>query len=125
MKLVSDVAEAKDAGDFARIMTEHVSDMYAHILNTAVGYSQRVQDILRGGSKDEPVRPQLSMNTPSKAPANTPSKAPAASDRTSTCKGESLDICEPGLSRLKVEPYRIPGRQHLEARNDCGVQAGA
>jgi hypothetical protein len=52
MKLVSDVAEAKDAGDFARILAEHVSHMYEHISNTAVGYSQRVQDILRGGSKD-------------------------------------------------------------------------
>ena len=53
-KLVSDVAEAKDAGDFARILVEHVSNMYAHISNTAVRYSQRVEDILRGDSKDNP-----------------------------------------------------------------------
>ena len=54
MKLVSDVAEAKDAGDFARILVEHVSNLYEHISNTVVRYSQRVQDILRGGSKDNP-----------------------------------------------------------------------
>lgn len=49
MKLVSDVAEVKDAGDFARIVAEHVSNMYEHVSNTAVGYSQRVEEILRGG----------------------------------------------------------------------------
>ena len=54
VKLVNDVAEAKDAGDFARILAEHVSNMYEQISNTAVGYSQRVQDILRGGSKNIP-----------------------------------------------------------------------
>src|SRR5512147_2233859 len=50
IKLVSDVAEAKEAGDFARILVEHVSNMYEHISNTVVSYSQRFQDILRGGS---------------------------------------------------------------------------
>lgn len=54
MKLVSDVAEVKDAGDFARIVAEHVSNMYEHVSNTAVGYSQRVEEILRGGSKNNP-----------------------------------------------------------------------
>ena len=56
MKLVSDVAEAKEAGEFSRVLVEHVSIMYAQILNTAVSYSQRVQDILRVGSKDTPER---------------------------------------------------------------------
>ena len=55
MKLVSDVAEAKDAGDFAKILAKHVSNMYEHISNTAVGYFQRVEDILRGGSKGAPT----------------------------------------------------------------------
>ncbi len=56
MKLVSDVAEAKEAGDFARILVDHVSTVYENISNTVVRYSERVQDILRGGSKDTPVR---------------------------------------------------------------------
>jgi hypothetical protein len=71
MKLVTDVAEAKDVGNFARILAEHVSNMYEHISNTAVGYSQRLQDILRGGSKDTPksaptVHEYAKQNTGSK-----------------------------------------------------------
>jgi Phasin protein len=62
MKLVSDVTEAKDAGDFARILAEHVSNMYEHISNTAVGYSQRVQEILGGGSKDNPKSAPITVH---------------------------------------------------------------
>jgi hypothetical protein len=62
MKLVSDVTEAKDAGDFARILVEHVSNMYEHISNTVVRYSQRVQDILREGSKDNPKSAPITVH---------------------------------------------------------------
>ena len=71
VKLLSDVAEVKDASDFARIQAEHVSNLYEHVSNAAVGYSQRVQDILRGDSKDIPksapaVHEYAKQNTGSK-----------------------------------------------------------
>jgi uncharacterized protein involved in exopolysaccharide biosynthesis len=67
INLVSDVAEAKDAGDFARVLIEHVSNMYAHISNTAVRYSQRVEDILRVGSnKNSTVHEYAKQSTGSK-----------------------------------------------------------
>lgn len=66
MKLVSDVAEAKDTRDFARILAEHVSNMYEHMSNTAAGYSQRVQDILRGGSKNNPKSAPTTVNESAK-----------------------------------------------------------
>ena len=120
MKLVSDVTEAKVTSNFARILAEHVSNMYGHISRTVVAYSQRLQDILREGSTRttrKRMRPSLSMNTPSKAPMNTPSKAPAASDRTSTHKSESLDTLSWGMSSAQGEPCRSKGRRHHGARN--------
>ena len=103
MKLLSDVAEAKDAGDYARILVEHVSNMYEHISNTVVRSHSASKTSSVGVAR---VRPPPSTNTPSKAPANTPSKAPAASDRTSTRKAESLETLSRGKPRLKLEPRR-------------------
>ena len=57
MKLLSDVAEAKDASDFARIQAEHLLSLYEHVSNAAVGYSRRVENILRGDSQDNPTTP--------------------------------------------------------------------
>jgi hypothetical protein len=54
MKLLTDVTEVKDASDFVRLQAEHVSNLYEHASNAAVGYSQRIEDILRAGSKDNP-----------------------------------------------------------------------
>ena len=56
MKLLSDVAEAKDARDFTRIQAGHLL-LYEHVSNAAVGYSRRVENILRGDSQDNPTTP--------------------------------------------------------------------
>jgi hypothetical protein len=50
MKLLSDVAEAKDASGFARIQAEHLFSLYEHVSDAAVGYSRRVENILREDS---------------------------------------------------------------------------
>jgi hypothetical protein len=57
MKLLSDVAEVKDASEFARIQAEHLLSLYEHVSNAAVGYSRRVQNILSGDSQDNPTTP--------------------------------------------------------------------
>ena len=57
VKLISDVAEVKDASDFARIQAEHLLSLYEHVSNAAVGYSRRVENILRGDSQDNPTIP--------------------------------------------------------------------
>jgi hypothetical protein len=51
-KLFSDVVEARDAGDLARIQVEHASTLYEHVSNAAVSYSRRVEDILRGRNQE-------------------------------------------------------------------------
>jgi hypothetical protein len=51
MKLFSDIVEANDAGDLARIQVEHASSLYEHASNVAAEYSRRVEHILRGDNQ--------------------------------------------------------------------------